>query len=108
MAKDELFENSPIRTFARICIHANLPAFDDEQEIKEYLFKWCGEHPTPTIAQWRCPVCKCLHFVTSGAPTDSNGAFKAGSDKISLRIRLLTREAQKAGLECWVRKDHIK
>jgi len=106
--KDEIFEHSKVRTFARICIHSNLPAFDDDKQIKAYFEKWCGEHATPTIARWRCPVCKCLHVVTAGAPTDSNGAFEAGSDKISLSIRLLVREAIKAGLEAWVREDHVK
>lgn len=105
---DPIFENSPVRTFARICLHSNLPAFDDDKQMKEYLERWCGEHSNPMIARWRCPVCKCIHMVTSGGPTDSNGAFKAGADKISMRIRILVREAIKAGLDTWVLEDYQK
>jgi hypothetical protein len=71
-----------------MCAHANLPAFETERDLGKFL----GDHPTPTLAKWRCARCGQLHAWTSARYTDSNGGFAGGNDKLPAHVERLLRE----------------
>lgn len=90
---NSLFEPTPrFKGAPPVCLVANLPAFKSAKEVSEFQKRSAGDHPNPIIAQWTCKACGCIHF-WSTAPTDSNGRFKGGADKIPDRIRKLMEAA---------------
>jgi len=69
----------------KICIVANLPAFETEADAMQFNG---GEHPLPVLARWQCQSCGGWHY-WSTSRTDSNGAFKGGAEALPPRIAKL-------------------
>lgn len=89
-----IFEVSTVRPAPPlICEHANLPAFETLQDLEAFHSKAGGDHH-PILAKWRCHFCGCWHY-WSTSPTDSNGAFKAGADKVPERISRMAFETMR-------------
>ncbi len=58
-----LFEPPRWRNGPKICIAANLPAFDTEAELKKFF----DDAPRVKVkSEYQCEVCKCWHAKTSG------------------------------------------
>ena len=68
-----------------ICSIVNLPAFETEREAQA--FNDAHGH-LPVMVRWRCKACGGWHHWTT-APTDSNGAYKAGAEAVPSRISKL-------------------
>ena len=57
----------------RICIVANLPAFETEGEARHFNVSNGPEHPALILSMWQCSSCNGFHYWAASAP-DRSGA----------------------------------
>lgn len=84
---NEVFEPNPRWPGApRICVEANLPAFDTPADAAAYRKQHCPS--SHVLVEWQCRVCRCWHF-WAAEPGNTNGEHRAGAHDLPRQIREL-------------------
>jgi len=73
----------------KICIVANLPAFETEADA---IASNERNGHLPILVRWHCKSCGGFHQFVTGYPTDSNGAYRSEGERIPLGIMRIIKE----------------